>query len=201
MSVDNELLNRSDKDISAAQAGDLREARRGKNSSGAEPAAESSDPRSLREAVFQKKREEAKSGLKDKALAAASQPINRGTSKLLQQAWLHLIDSFGATLLWINAHVFLSKVLGEDLFCKLGSEWTPALPGGAGQVGAARTEKTGKMTGIVEVMGLALLDFLLLFVIISLVSLVALILGVISNPLKAIVAVLGYLWNYFKLWK
>jgi len=207
MSVDNELLNKSKQDNSAAQAGDLREARRGGNpdensSQSASDTNESSGPRSLREAVLQKKRENAQEDQENtggKVSATVSKPISQRTSELLRWAWEHFIDSSGLTLIWINIHVFLNKVLGEKIFCNLGEEWQPLkFSPDASQEEIIKAEMARKSAGLIETMGCACLDLLVLFIIIFLFSLIAMMLGVIENPLRAVSAALGYLWNNFK---
>lgn len=74
-------------------------------------------------------------GLKAKAsqvVGAALSPIKKATSGLLKWAWGNLIVSFGTTLLWIDAHVFLNMVVGKESFCDLGEEWIPEKPGAPG---------------------------------------------------------------------
>lgn len=77
---------------------------------------------SLRQRMTQARRALAnKQGATEKATA----PARQWTSKLLQQAWLNAIDSLSLSLFWVYIHIFLSFVLGEKLFCKLGHEWIP----------------------------------------------------------------------------
>jgi len=109
---------------------------------------------------------------KDKLEEKVTAPARAATSKLLQQAWINLIDSFGLTLIWINIHVFLRFVLGEKLFCKLGDEWIPKQVSGAG---GEAGKGLSKSIGIVEVMGLAMLDLLVMFVIFGTLGLIAMI--------------------------
>lgn len=54
-----------------------------------------------------------KNGLGEQATELAAAPIQQATSKLLQQSWLNLIDSWGATLIWINVHWFLNITMGD----------------------------------------------------------------------------------------
>jgi hypothetical protein len=89
---------------------------------------------------------------------AVAAPIRQATNKLLQQAWLNLIDSFGLTLIYINIHVFLRFVVGKKLFCKLGQEWPTK------QISEA-AEPVSKGLGLFEVMVLLSLDFIALSVI------------------------------------
>jgi len=100
----------------------------------------------------------AKQKLEEKVTA----PAKAGTSRALQWAWLTLIPSFGLSLIYINIHVFLRFVFGEKLFCKLGEEWIPKQ---ISAVGGEAGKRAGKSIGIVEVMGLLMLDLLVLFLI------------------------------------
>lgn len=74
-------------------------------------------------------RASAKGGIQGMSGAATgggiASPARTATANFLKQAWLNLIDSFGATLIYINLHVFGHSVLGEKIFCNLGEEWIP----------------------------------------------------------------------------
>lgn len=141
MALDDELINRSgnqekkadnsesnasdsgfeSENSSADRAGDLRMAKKG-----IEGDQSQGDLRADRMA------EKRKQGLKEKAnqaLTKALSPAKKALSGLLKASWENLIDSFGLTLLWIDAHVFLSMVFGNKLFCDLGEEWIPEKPG------------------------------------------------------------------------
>ncbi|MBV5342927.1 hypothetical protein JZU68_04730, partial [bacterium] len=63
--------------------------------------------------------------VKKAAVSKPTNPAKKSTSGLLKAAWENLIDSFGLTIIWIDIHIFLSHVLGRDLFCELGEEWFP----------------------------------------------------------------------------
>lgn len=96
--------------------------------------------------------------------AAKSNKINAASGSCLQKAWLNLIPSWGLTLIWINIHVFLNKVVGEKVFCKLGMEWVPS------QIQKSAPEeakKIGGMAAIPECAGLACLDLGCLLIIIA----------------------------------
>jgi len=186
--LDNQLLNRNDRDgvtgtDSAAQ-----------KLSGSETAGAQPQP-SLREAVLaekrrriMKERKEAQVSVQSGVAGAIASPMQAATSRLLRQSWLHLVDSFGLTLLWINVHVFLKMILGEKVFCKLGDEWKIGLPAGD-------NVKAPKMTGLAEAMALGALDLLAVCVLIFAFSVVAMIVGVVSNPLEVIKSILGSLWG------
>jgi hypothetical protein len=206
MSVDEELLNQPDRQEQAAnRAGDLREARQGGAEVGDETEGAGSDGEAQTwsealQARVAKKKEEEKAGAG--IMAAVTAPAQQGTSKLLQQAWLNLIDSWGLTLIWINIHVFLRFVVGEKFFCKLGHEWASLIPGASSNsLTSGLAEKAGNKVGLFEAMLLAGLDLIALLLIICVFSLIAMIVGFINNPLSAIWSVLKYvvgnLWSQY----
>lgn len=180
MNLDAKLL----REQSAQRAGDLRETRRDNirtKSGNANQTAEGSNFFEAKKAAKDKK----EGGLVDKAMDVATTPLRAGTSKILQQSWLHLADSFGFTLLWPNLHVLLKAVFGEKLFCKLGAEWSPDIPVNSGEAKVLK-EKVGGGVEKIETMGLGSLDLGCLLLNLTIIFLVAMIIGIISNPLKAI---------------
>ena len=203
MSLDEQLLaQKREADETAGRAGDLRAAQRagsdGSKSAGSGAYQENeSAPASLREAVRAGKKKDEGKGAGDKIASAAAAPMRRSTSKLLQQAWLNIIDSFGLTLIWVNIHVFLSYVLGEKLFCKLGDEWADMIPGGgaAGMPGAAEAKPPVKASNECCLLGGC--DLGCLFIIIAIACLMAMIVGVITNPLEALGSLLKTIWESF----
>jgi len=204
MNPDEQLLNnKRGEQGSADRAGSFREAQRG--NSGDETTNDGSPARdeqlSLREATQEAKKEKAaqeekEGGAGDKLASAATAPIRQGTSKLLQQAWLHLVDSWGLTLIWIDIHVWLGTIFGDKFFCKLGGEW---LDNNIKTAQEDYAKSQGKTLGTVEPMVLACCNLGCLLILISVIFLVAMIMGVIENPLRAIYEVLkiivGNLWK------
>ena len=133
-------------------------------------------------------KEQAKKKIEEKVAA----PAKQGTNSLLRWAWGALIPSWGLSLIYINIHVFLRLVLGENLFCKLGEEWLPK------QISAAGGEagkSLGKSIGLVEVMGLLFLDLVVLFLVLGVLGVFILICNIIQNPLSYIGEALGMTWN------
>jgi hypothetical protein len=137
-----------------------------------------------------------KGGLVSEGLAAAAAPIQQGTSKLLQQSWLNLIDSYGATLIWINIHVFLRFTIGENYFAKLGREWLPKVgkevTGAKGASGAGGEKLADSILGIpagglgiIEAAVLGFLDLLVFFLIVLNLIMMLIFLYYVSNPLEA----------------
>lgn len=167
---------------SADRSAALNQARRGNQGPESESGGESDRPTSLREAVQTRKRQQAAAAKAAEAAGGeAATPMSRGTGKLLQQAWMHLPDSLGLSLIWINIHVFLGAIFGNKFFCKLGAEWLD------NNIAAAQSDyakKQGKMIGAVEPMGLACCNLGCLLAIISIFCLVGLLLGVLDNPFR-----------------
>jgi hypothetical protein len=115
----------------------------------------------------------------------AAAPLKQALSKLLKQAWLNLIDSFGLTLIWINIHVFFKWVLGEKLFCKLGEEWLPEqgqqvmqaspLAGSPAGQGGEASGPASRSIGLAETVALLILDLIVLAVILAVLALIVMI--------------------------
>ena len=98
--------------------------------------------------------------------------IQMGTNRALRWGWYTLIPSWGLSLLYIDLHIMLRWIFGEQFFCKLGQEWIPpqakTATGGAGK-------EAGKMIGIIEVsvvLGLNLLAFFLILSALGLTSII-----------------------------
>ncbi|HZJ41155.1 MAG TPA: hypothetical protein VFD16_02735, partial [Candidatus Saccharimonadales bacterium] len=198
---DSRLMGKDGGSDSQAKAGALNEAKHQSENNDESPAGE---PTSLREAVIAEKRkqEQEKQGKSSSLKQKATAPMRRGTSKLLQSAWINLIPSFGLTLIWINIHAFLSLVIGKDVFCRLGDEWLDgALPGGGAAQQAALGEAGKKISGcanIGESMVLAILDLVLLVVIIAIVAVIALLVKLVSDPVGFLASEFSLIWGVIK---
>ncbi|NCN25626.1 hypothetical protein COT94_03235 [Candidatus Falkowbacteria bacterium CG10_big_fil_rev_8_21_14_0_10_37_14] len=129
-----------------------------------------------------------KNGEKSKigqAFDSATSSLSSSFSKALAQAWLNLIDSFGLTLIWINVHTFLSLVLGEHIFVRLGHEWIDQF--GADKLGENKlarqtTYRVGEKIHLLEVLLLIALDLIVLILIVLSVALFLIILAYLSAP-------------------
>lgn len=163
--IDDRILNREQENGAARE---LREKRMKTKEEENEEQQGDRQPQGLRQRIMAARRaldikQKAKEKIEEKVMA----PAKQGTNWLLRWAWVTLIPSWGLTLIYINLHVFLKMVFGEKLFCKLGQEWIPkkiqAVGGEAGAMG-------GKAIGIVEIMGLLILDLVLFFVIIAILA-------------------------------
>lgn len=187
---------------SEEKAGDLRAAKRQdvQESGNFSQSAPSEQPTSLREAVLQEKKQKAAKekeeggGLASKAMS----PARKGTSALLREAWIYLIPSYGLTLIWINIHVFLGMILGNNLFCKLGVEWSDKVSGATAKGGAMQKkieEKAGSSIGLVEKIGVGCADIGCLLILIFVIAIIALIIKVVSNPIGFYAEAVGWAWD------
>jgi hypothetical protein len=201
--LDARLLNkRGSEESSSDRVGALREAKRNSQNNEIDntPNYLEEEPTSLRQAVIQKKRKEdleIKQGGISEALKKKS-PIRKGTSSLLRAAWINLIDSFGLTLIWINIHVFLNKVLGDGMFCRLGEEWTDR-PGVSSSMAKGEIDKKARNSvGLVEKMGLGCLNLGCLIIFIAIFVVIALVLKFFENPLDFFAELIGFVWDATK---
>ena len=195
MSVDEQLLGRSEQAAGPDErSGHLRQSKR-KQSASLETSGEESS--SLREAVLEAKREKKKKEAKEetKSGALSQTPMRKGTSAMLRQAWMSLagIVSFPLALIWINIHAFLRMVVGEKFFCKLGDEWTDAIPAAAKHNPAA--QKGMKTANTVEKMGLGCFDGACCLLVIIALGMVALIL-LVFDPLENLGTLAGFAWKW-----
>ena len=202
--LDSSLLaqsGQSPKD-SRDRAGDLRAAQRGGKSSKSSGQAESAtsaeetpaEP-SLREAVQAQRRAQTKSRAK-KALEKATAPARRATSKLLQEAWINIVPSWGLTIIWINIHVFLGMIFGNNFFCKLGAEWVDE---NIKKAQFDQAKDVGKVAGVFEGAGLACLDLGCLMLLLIVVAIVYFIISIISLNWDGINMIYQYLGTFVKL--
>ena len=143
----------------------------------------------LRRKVRAVKRAEKIQRKKEKKMKGkAMLPAKLVTNRLLRQAWYFLILSWGLTVFYIDLHVFLWFVLGEEMFCKLGDEWLPRqiriLSGKAGSM-------TGRAIGIIEVIVLIIVNVIVaifLWIVISIIIFIAdnMILKIIDTAVEII---------------
>jgi len=125
----------------------------------------------LRQAVNQAKTDKA-SAEKDEEnkgmVSAVTAPARQGTNWLLRLSWTSMpaVVTFIPALFYINLHVFLRLVLGENFFCKLGDEWIPK------QIKAMTKSvgiDVGRKIGLVEMAMLLILDFICFIAILAII--------------------------------
>lgn len=150
-----------------------------------------SAPQDLRQAVMAKKNAEAEKKKKQPGRAAKSGSAIKTASKAgLRWAWSVLIPSWGLSLIYINMHIFLRWVF-PDLFCKLGEEWVPKKVSSE----HSASNVAGTAFGIVEVIGLLLLDLIFGFVIFAALSFIIMIVNWLG---KSWWDKLGAIWDAFQ---
>jgi hypothetical protein len=123
------------------------------------------------------------------AVHLAATPFRLGTDMALRSSWTSLIASWGLTLIYINIHVFFRFVIGTDFFCKLGDEWSSspmALAGGGGMTEEAAVKVLKPAAGVIEALGLVLLDLLVLAIILLIFELFTFVVGMVTNPIDFI---------------
>jgi len=114
----------------------------------------------------------AEQGIKDLKEGKLGQKM---TGELLKQSWTHLVDSFGLTLIYLNIHAWFGFIEGHKIFCKLGEE--TKTPG-----------KVKSFMGLLEMIGIILLDFIVLLLILFIISFISWFIGAVSHPI-------GTLWG------
>lgn len=191
MSVDDRLLSAQTEknpdnqaESSSDRAGALRESRRAEENNENEPEQED-----LRIQVMSKRKEMA---LKMKGkLSKAELAFSAGTSKLLQGAWRNIVTSFGFSFLYVYVHLFLKGIFGKRFFADLGSEWRDR-PG----LTIEERERMGVSLKIIESFGVGAISILIFIILIFSFSIPALIIEVMSNPLRAGIALLQTFWSW-----
>lgn len=198
MDLDSGLLQRdpAGEESSASRSGRLIESKR-RLIDGKKTLIEEREAQSLREAVLMAKRKKGAEKEEEGAAKAPTNPIKKSTSKLLRQSWLNLVDSFGLTFIWINIHAFLHVVIGDKFFCKLGAEWSDALPLPAELKDSPSAQKGMKAAETVEKMGVGCIDLGCCAIIFLALVVISLIVSFISgNPLDIIKNIFQALWCY-----
>ena len=178
MGVDEQLLDLNNE--AEEKAGDLQAAKR-ESPLGATP--KESGDLSFSEQVQLSRQEESQAVKEKEDKPSGISPVRIVTDNLRKGAWTNLITSWGLTLLYIDLHFFLNKVVGEKFFGPLGEEWVPPK---IKRAAGAQVDKVGGLIKISETMGCALLNLLALAIVIGLLALASLIAAVIADPLKAI---------------
>ena len=121
---------------------------------------EKEGPTSLREVVLMSRSKQTKQKLKKQKNIANNNVTQLASCRALRWAWMALIPSWGLSLIYINAHAFLS-VIFPNIVCKLGEEWLPPQVRGRASSGLSYLEWTG----------LAVLDFIVFCIIMFIVAL------------------------------
>jgi hypothetical protein len=129
--------------------------------------------------------------LKNKAKEKVTAPIKMGTNRALQYAWGVLIPSWGLSIIYINMHVFLRFVF-PDLFCKLGEEWVPKTMAGE----STAKNVAGTAFGIVEIIGLLIIDVLIFFIILSVLGVIVMIVDFMRQGFwEQIKSLMHFIWT------
>lgn len=192
--IDVQLLNRDIVEEGEEQqtAGSLRRNKRSRNQQKEEqPQTQEgkSKPRSLRQQLMDTQRQ----GIKGKAESEAKKqvkekmasPVKMQTNRMLRQAWLWLIPSFGLSLIYIYLHVFMHFV-SPDVFCDLGEEWN------LGSAAADESESGAMSSGGAKIVEWGMLIFVSIAVgavLFTAFGFLYLLTDIIKNPIES-------LWTY-----
>lgn len=183
MDIDEQLINQNTESLEAEKAGEFRAATRG----GMQERGEN-EQASFRERIQQKKGLNITNEKRAEELILRDSPFRQMTDGFLKGAWENLITSWGLTLLYIDAHVFLSKVFGPSAFRELGEEWIPA---SIKKLGDGKTKQAASLLRIVEGAGCGCLNLGCLFLILFIATLISIIGSILSGDLS-------FIWELFK---
>ena len=186
MSVDEQLLARNNSteedDNEAVLAGNFRESQRGNTMDDNNPATSLRERKKAEMAKDEEDKDRA-NGLLKRKIAQKMSPFLAMTDRLLQASWTNLITSFGLTLLWIDIHFFMNKVLGPMAFRELGEEWVPEhikrLGGEKAKEGVAMIKKT-------EEIGCGCLNLGCLIIVIGALSVMSMIAVAMEHPFETL---------------
>lgn len=78
--------------------------------------------------------------------------MNDATAEFLKQSWINLVPSWGLTAIYLNIHIFASKLLGTKYFCEPGTEWV-RIPG--------KSSAATRLTGLLELIAILAVDMFL----------------------------------------
>lgn len=171
MNVDDQLLGQTKNNSEAEKAGDFRAEKRDSDSE------KSTSEMSIREAVQQSKVAGPKRLIgKAPEKKSLENPFLKMTDGLLKGAWTNLLPSWGLTLLWIDIHFFMNKVLGPWAFRDLGEEW---IPDSIKKVDEQKSKEAASMLRLSESAGCGCLNLGCLFFVIASLSLVAVIINLL----------------------
>ena len=187
MSIDDELLRQNTDTSAAEKAGELRAAQRSQTVQTLAADA------SFQEQVKAKRGLNITNEARAKELMSRDTPLRQATDGILKFAWENLITSFGLTILLIDAHVFLNKVLGPSAFRDLGEEWIPA---SIKKLGDKKSKQAATMISLMEKAGCGCINLGCLFLLIAFISLAAIIAKfVTASVLEKIQIMFSWLWS------
>jgi len=197
MDIDEQLINQNTESSEAENAGEFRASRRGEMQERGED-----ERASLRERIQQKRTEETrkfKEEQEDGSVSSAPiSPILKATDEALKFAWENLIISWGLTLIWIDIHVFLSKVFGPSVFRAPGEEW---VPDNIKKI-ASKSKQASALLRIVEGSGIGCLNLGCLFLIIFIFTIISIIASALSGDLSLLYELFkGSLLEFLKLFQ
>lgn len=142
-------------------------------------------------------------GVFGRATDVATTAINRGTSEFLKKMWQAAPETYGLSILYVNVHWGLNKILGDKFFCPLGDEWfqsNPATKTGGKNVGSESILGIPKKgAGMLEGGVLVTVDAIVLALILINLAFVVLMAWMVEHPLDALWQLgFGPFWQMMK---
>jgi hypothetical protein len=120
--------------------------------------------------------------------------LSATTEGWLRMAWINLLDSFLTSILYVDLHWFMGKVL-PNFFCKLGHEWVP-------QSIKKKSPKQAKVEGdkksFVENAGCLLINCCCIFIILLPLLPILMIAWIFDSPGSAACAMASDIVSFFK---
>jgi hypothetical protein len=199
MDIDAKLIEQNTDTSAEEKAGELRAARQ--TSIRSETVTEETAGADYRALVQAKKNLKITNEKRAAELIHRDTPFRQFTDNMLKSSWENLISSFGLTLLWIDAHAFLNKVLGPKMFRDLGEEWVPA---SIKKLGDKKSKQAAALLKIAEGAGCGCLNLGCLLLVVSFFALSAMIVSAAINPWGTLWSVLfgdGSLSGFFDMIK
>ncbi len=143
-------------------------------------------------------------GVLGRATDMAATAVNRGTSQFLQKMWMAAPNTYGLSILYVNLHWGLNKILGDKFFCPLGDEWfqsgMPTKPGVKNTGSEAILGVPKKGAGMLEGGILVSVDAIVLGLVLINVAFIVLVAWMIENPKDALWELgFGEFWKMVKV--
>jgi len=139
--------------------------------------------RAMRQA--RRKAAEQKAETKSRIVDLATAPAKKGTGRLLQMAWLNLIDTAGFSWLYIAFHFLMAYFTPlANLFPKFGHEWVPEQG-----PNKKEAERVGATIEPFEIAGCLIIGCIILLIISLIILMIFMMAYVYSNPKEALALV------------
>jgi len=144
--------------------------------------------------LARRKAAEQKAEAKSKIAEKAAAPAKKGTGRLLQQAWLNLISTFGLSWFYIAFHFLMAYFTPlASLFPKFGHEWMPEQG-----PNKKEAEKIGATIEPFEIAGCVIIGGIIAIIVLLIVTIIAMLAYIYTNTTEFLMAHLNFAWQAFK---